>query len=280
MVNAIDLATKLNSTTAKNLVHEGITHVGRYLAERTWAWKGLTADEVKDIKSAGLNIFSLFEKGGNKAAYFTGSQGVADAKDAYTWAKNVGQPEGTAIYFAVDFDAQPANFPAILEYFKSVKANLKGYKVGAYGSFKTLTFLQPQNVAQYFFQTYAWSGGNRCKFNHVFQFQNGRTLAGITVDYVNMEQKEIGAWGQPKTTDAKNPDMYRLYNGKEIYDTSYPTKVFVKLHDGFSCESVPNNSMSKGMIRFINESGDVIDTSDPSKANALIQSGYLIAFHS
>jgi glucan-binding YG repeat protein len=198
--NAIDTPSKVTATAAASLVREGITHVGRYLAEDAWAWKGLTADEANTIKAAGLQIFSIFEKGPTKVSYFTIDQAKKDAADAMQWAKNVGQPSGTAIYFTVDYDAQQKDFPAILAYFKAIKDNLKNYSIGAYGSYSVLTYLQSQNIAKYFMQTYAWSNGKHCSFNHICQYQNDKKLAGLDVDFDNLEQSEVGAWGkvQPK----------------------------------------------------------------------------------
>jgi hypothetical protein len=125
-------------------------------------------------------------------------------------AKSLGQPEGTAIYFTVDYDAQNRDFSSILTYFMMVKSTLKGYKLGAYGSYSVLNYLYSQKIADYYFQTYAWSGGLRCKFNHIYQYQNGKTLAGVEVDFDNLEQKEIGAWGQALV---KDNTKWRLRSG-------------------------------------------------------------------
>lgn len=193
MSNAIDCATKLNSTHTANLVQQGITHIGRYLGN---SWKGLEQAEVDAIKSSGLAIFSLFEKNSTKVSYFTYAQGKSDALEATGYAEELSQPHGTGIYFTVDFDAQPKDFSVILDYFKGVRDNLKNYSVGAYGSHSTLCYLKSQNVATYFFQTVAWSHGQHCNFNHIFQYQCDKPFAGINVDFVNLEQNEIGAWGK------------------------------------------------------------------------------------
>lgn len=197
MSNAVDLATKLTPVTAASLAKNGITHVGRYLSRSTW--KGLTLEEVTVLKSTGLQIFSIFEKASTYTGYFTAVQGRADAQEGYTLAKELGQPEGTVIYFTVDFDAQPKDFPAILSYFQAIKANLQGYVMGCYGSHSVLTFLRSQGVSNYFFQTVAWSNGQRTGFNNLYQFQcdkqnwNG---TGLSVDLVNLEKDDVGAWGQ------------------------------------------------------------------------------------
>src|SRR5690348_7143862 len=126
----IDCATKLNSTSAKGLKDVGITHVGRYLGH---SWKGLTLEEVNDISSVGLKIFSIFEMSPTHTSYFTKEQGIKDAQDAVAYAKELNQPEGSAIYFTVDYGGGNNDLPEVEEYFKAIKANLKGYKVGGYG---------------------------------------------------------------------------------------------------------------------------------------------------
>jgi hypothetical protein len=192
MRNAIDCATKLNATSAAALVKQGVSHVGRYLGH---SWKGLEKAEADAIKAAGLAIFSIFEKNPTNVSYFTYNQGKADALEGAAYASELGQPKGSAIYFTVDYDVQPNDFDEILAYFKGVHDNLKGYQVGAYGPYSVLTFLKSQNAAKYFFQTVAWSRGHQCNFNHIFQYQIEKQLAGINVDLVKLEQNEIGSWG-------------------------------------------------------------------------------------
>jgi uncharacterized protein YgiM (DUF1202 family) len=105
----------------------------------------------------------------------------------------------------VDYDAQANDFDEILSYFQAVKANLKGYTLGAYGSYAPLTFLQSKNVANYYFQTVAWSHGQHCNFNNMFQFQCDKDFAGLKVDLINLEKNDIGAWNQAVTQPASHP---------------------------------------------------------------------------
>lgn len=196
MVNAVD-CTGLNPTQIADLVKNGVKTVGRYLSQSSW--KGLTLGEVANIKAAGLQIFSIYESNPTKASYFSADKGKSDALDAVSLAQCVGQPEGTAIYFTVDYDAQACDLKAILSYFQAVKVNLSGYKVGAYGSFTVLNYLHENNAADYWFQTVAWSNGNRCNFLNIFQYQCDKQLAGVNVDFDNLEKDDIGAWGQEQT---------------------------------------------------------------------------------
>lgn len=192
-VNAVD-CTGLSPSSIANLVKNGVKTVGRYLSHSTW--KGLSLGEVANIKAAGLQIFSIYESNPTKASYFVTGKGKSDALDAMALAKAVGQPEGTAIYFTVDFDCQGADFPKILAYFKEIKANLVGFKVGAYGSFTVLNYLHQNNVADYWFQTVAWSNHQVCSFLNIYQSQCDTKVAGVPVDIDQLMTSDIGAWGQ------------------------------------------------------------------------------------
>jgi hypothetical protein len=197
-INMIDCATKLDATSAATLVKLGIKVVGRYLSHSSW--KGFTAAEAAIAKAAGLGIVSIFENAfpsPTNRAYFANAKGVSDANFAFKLAKEVGQPEQTAIYFTCDFDAQAADLPAILDYFKGVKATLKSYKVGVYGNYNAVKAVHDAGLADYFWQTYAWSAGLHNTFLHIMQYRNDTTLPGINfgVDYDNMEKSEVGAWG-------------------------------------------------------------------------------------
>lgn len=192
-INAVD-CTGLNPSQITSLKNNGVTTVGRYLSHSSW--KGLNVGEIANIKAAGLQIFSIYESNPTKASYFTADKGKSDALDAVSLAKALGQPEGTAIYFTVDYDANSADLPSILAYFQAVKANLSCYKVGAYGSYTVLNYLHDNNAADYWFQTVAWSSGQHCSFLNIYQFQCDKTLGGVNVDYDNLEKSDIGAWGQ------------------------------------------------------------------------------------
>ncbi|WP_164525523.1 DUF1906 domain-containing protein [Siminovitchia acidinfaciens] len=102
------------------------------------SWKTFNTAEAKAVQGAGLKLISIFQKSANYSGYFTESQGVSDGKEAERYARAVGQPEGSAIYFAVDFAAQPIHMRGILNYITGVKKTLKGYKVGLYGSYAVM----------------------------------------------------------------------------------------------------------------------------------------------
>lgn len=192
MANGIDCASKLIASTAKGLKAAGVDYVGRYLGPSN-SWKALTASEVTAINEAGLKIWSIYETSPTSKAYFSKSKGESDAKAAASYAESIGQPKGTPIYFAVDYDAQTADLPAILAYFQGARSASTDYKVGAYASYSVLSYLHDHSAADFYWQTYAWSRGNQAHFACLYQHQNGVSVAGVSAD-LDQILSTIGGW--------------------------------------------------------------------------------------
>ncbi|MGV3464512.1 MAG: glycoside hydrolase domain-containing protein [Heyndrickxia sp.] len=189
MAKGFDCATKLTTASAKSLKAAGFDYVARYLP--TTDWKALTTAEVKSIQDAGLKLISIFEKNSTKVSYFSEAQGIADAKDAYNYAKSLGQPKGSAIYFTVDYDAQTNDMAVIKQYIAGLNRTLVDYEVGIYGSYAVMVAIK--GLVKYYWQTYAWSSGKVADFIHMYQNKNDTRVSGIGIDF-NEIKKEPGAW--------------------------------------------------------------------------------------
>lgn len=202
-MEAIDCASTLTQTAAIALKNTGIVAVGRYLGKKntTW-WKAMGAGELKIIFNAGLAVFLIWEGNPTFAGYFNYAKGVSDAALALDEAAYLGAPGGTAIYFTVDYDAQPGDMAAIAEYFRGVRDRLKGqYLVGAYGSYSVMTALSAAaGPPDRYYQTYAWSRGQVYAGNHIYQYQNDITLGGVAVDRNKIEYK-AGTWPELEGED-------------------------------------------------------------------------------
>ena len=194
-MNMIDCASPITQVIAATLTHNNVSHVGRYL---TGGWKGLKDSEIQVIKDTGLNLISIYETNPISSNYFTRDQGIQDANAAYNAAKGFGQPEQTAIYFTVDFDAQTKDFVGILNYFQGIKDTLTSYKIGCYGKFQVIQLIQSKKLADYFYQTYAWSSGQHASGIHIFQYRNDISQYGLNCDLNQVENMECGAWGEPQ----------------------------------------------------------------------------------
>jgi hypothetical protein len=130
---------KRGISSAKNLVpfvsclaDSGIRFAFRYYSQSFW--KRLTLAEARTLTGAGIEIGIVYEDGPINVNYFTSTRGQADAQRAIGFAQAMGQASGTAIYFAVDYDASLSHLSAISSYFTAVRSKLDiaGYQVGIY----------------------------------------------------------------------------------------------------------------------------------------------------
>lgn len=201
----IDCASRLTPTVAAALKSQGIDYAGRYLGTD---WKGISASEAEVIKAAGMQIISIFETNPTSRSYFTVAKGQSDAATAVSYAKSVGQPAGTTIYFTVDYGAPATDYSAIASYFSAIKGAIgPDYHVGAYGDYAVVEYLHANNVVDYFYQTLAWSGGQEAAdFINIYQYKNDVPMAGIQVDHDEI-LRDPGAWGSgtPQPVPAPSP---------------------------------------------------------------------------
>lgn len=154
----------------------GLAFACRYLAPQQSAWKVLTREEAERLSGRGLNIITVYQYVGNGPQWFTPARAREDAAIALELAAKLGQPPGTGIYFAVDFDARQ-HLSVVAGYLREVRAVLGGrYRLGVYGSFDTVEFAAKERLAELYWQTYAWSGGRVSERAHLYQWQNGVRL--------------------------------------------------------------------------------------------------------
>lgn len=171
MAKGFDAATPLNVETAASFKSNGYEFVCRYLVPPEKYWKALTKAEADIIQAAGMKIVSVFETTADRA--LGGRQaGMVDGSIAAKCAANVGQPAGSTIYFAVDFDPTPDQMQTIIDYVKGANEATPNYSTGVYGSFDVVKAVKAAGAASHLWQTYAWSGGKLADCQ-IFQYQNG-----------------------------------------------------------------------------------------------------------
>src|SRR5579863_65631 len=96
------------------LASNGIIFVFRYYSATTSIpTKRLTLAEAQALVGAGIQIGVVYEDGPTSVSYFTNGRGVQDGGRAWQYAHQIWQPAGSAIYFAVDYDASAADLAAI-----------------------------------------------------------------------------------------------------------------------------------------------------------------------
>lgn len=169
MAEIIDVSSTCGSKAAV-LFAAGVRTVIRYYSrDTTRPSKRLSAEEAHQFAAAGLRIGAVHEgRRGDKADNFDHPTGLADAAHARTYGSaTIGQPAGSTIYFAVDFDASPSEIRTrILPYFQGIAdafAHLSGegpYDVGVYGSGAVCKTMLDAGLARraWLAQSTGWTG--------------------------------------------------------------------------------------------------------------------------
>jgi Domain of unknown function (DUF1906) len=166
-LQGIDLPT--DASDALNEIRDSkLDFVARYYRSPTSRWPTLSAGEAQRLSSLGVKIVAVWEWHSHDPGYFSYTSGYSDATNAYSQAKAIGQPAGSAIYFAVDYNAPGSDIGGpIQQYFQGVAAGLAAagggrseYRVGVYGSGAVCDAMKRAGLAQYTWLTgsTAWAG--------------------------------------------------------------------------------------------------------------------------
>ncbi|MDC3414698.1 DUF1906 domain-containing protein [Aquibacillus sp. 3ASR75-11] len=171
------------------MANEGYDFLCRYYAP-SGEDKLLSKSEAQDISNAGMDVVTVWEWGNTSASHFTYNNGLDDGRSAVSRALEVGQPFDTAIYFAVDYPASMEDISSIKDYFSGVQDAMNesrhynggGWVPGVYGSYMVVREMDNAGIL-YKWQTYTWSSGKVYDYNNIYQYSNGQTVCGHSVDY-------------------------------------------------------------------------------------------------
>jgi hypothetical protein len=143
------------------------------------------------LKKAGIKVGLVFESTSGRAlaGFDAGKQDAAFAKDR----AHVLGLDGMPIYFAVDFDATDAQKPTIARYLEGAVSVLGKSHVGVYGGYHVVKYLVNMKTCDWFWQTYAWSGGAVHPSTHIYQYSNGHSVAGVSCDFNKASQAGLGS---------------------------------------------------------------------------------------
>ena len=190
---------------AQELKGSGLHFVARYYRSPLSRWPTLSPEEANSVSSNGMKLVAIWEYLSRKPEHFTYEKGFSDAITAYQQARGIGQPSGSAIYFAVDFNAQePYISGAINQYFRGVRAALAAagggsppYRVGVYGSGAVCAYLKRMQLAEYTWlsASTAWSGSR--EFGN-WNIKQGLRSPMLTFDHdINEAQGDYGGFTVP-----------------------------------------------------------------------------------
>lgn len=168
----------------------GVTFIGRYLGGNPD--KDLTADEALRLSHAGFNLITVFESSADRAL-LSRPAGEEDAVAAQLQLARIGNPHAP-VYFAVDFEATPAQMGSIRGYLQGATAQLGRDRVGVYGSYSVVHELMSLDNVKYGWQTIAWSHGRWSPHAQIRQIMIEQSIAGITCDIDRVFAVDYGQW--------------------------------------------------------------------------------------
>jgi glycoside hydrolase-like protein len=167
LARGIDLPTDARDVSLE-LKESRLDFVARYYRDPASRWPALSAGEARAVSSAGMDLVAVWESHSHRPDYFSYASGYYDALAAYRQAKAIGQPSGSAIYFAVDYNAQEPDVRGpVDQYFRGIAAGLaaaggpaRDYRVGVYGSGAVCDYLKRTRLAEYAWlsNSTAWTG--------------------------------------------------------------------------------------------------------------------------
>jgi hypothetical protein len=143
---------------------------------------------VEGLHSVGIKVFSIYELGyPTKMSYFTATQGTHDGLAACQTAKVLGQPQGTSIFAAFDYDptVQDINGP-LKDYMAAFRTQCQkfGYLASAYGSGLLLQAYTNLGICHHSFLagSTGWSGYENFKDKASILQGASASVLGMDVD--------------------------------------------------------------------------------------------------
>jgi peptidoglycan hydrolase-like protein with peptidoglycan-binding domain len=169
----------------------GATFVVRYVSHDES--KNLSAGGAQLLSDAGFDLAVVWESTQCRAREGNAA-GAADAHTAAAQAKASGMPANRPVYFAVDFDASDDDLPGVVDYLAGAASVLGRRSVGVYGGYRVVGHCLDQKVAQFAWQTYAWSAGRRDPRAQLYQHRNGVIIGGVSCDRDTAFAADFGQW--------------------------------------------------------------------------------------
>lgn len=206
MARVIDTNTNCTGHL-EDLKRRGVEVIGRYYAAR--GDKRLTQTEAQAISDAGLKLFIVYEDSGSPV--LSVDRGRNDAQIALRMARFIGQPKGSAIYFALEHLPDgygEADIPGVKLYFEGIRRAFAGeYAVGCYANGSALDALLDAKLIQYAWlsASLGFHGSREFLKTDRWHLQQEVPIdlnwGGVSVDTNKVQHAEFGAWSLPAPSE-------------------------------------------------------------------------------
>lgn len=187
-----------------------VPFVFRYL---TGAGKSMSYAELSSLTKRGIGVGVVMETSA-QAALGGYAVGRYQAHSAIAARSNLGMSPETVISFAIDWDVTNTQMNTkVREFFRGVFSLLPERLVGIYGGYRAIAMAPTMG---FYWQTYAWSGGRVHSRTHLYQYKNGVSRNGGTVDLNRvLKPFSVHPTPAPHPITRKGVRMLALYSGSD-----------------------------------------------------------------
>ncbi|QLY32497.1 DUF1906 domain-containing protein [Nocardia huaxiensis] len=195
----------------------GYDFVVRYLSPGGPSLPGklLTPAEADDLRAHGVSIVSNWETTAARMLDGYGA-GVTDARAALAQVLRCGGRTDRPIYFSADFDATPQQQQPINAYLDGAASVLGRANVGIYGGYWPISRALNAGIAQWAWQTVAWSGSNRDPRAQILQTGEQVYVDGVQCDVNETDKIDFGQWDFEQEEPDLTPEQEEMLRDVQI----------------------------------------------------------------
>jgi hypothetical protein len=288
-IQIVDTGHGTNADFLRPIADNGVKTIFRYYAqENNIPGKNITSRERDMIFDHGMSICIVYQDKAYLPGRFTALSAREDANFCLARAAEIRQPEGSAIFFAVDNDSNSDD--EVITYLRAVNRIVgRRYEIGCYGSGGHCTAALNAGVVTmtWVAEAPAW-GGTR-------QFMN----SGLWHLYQNKTQIEdspiMSAGGIPIDTNVLNPrynsiGAFDRYGNRVVYDPitlqiNYDRRMFVSATQ-LNVRDRPNGNVIAHMcvartvhVLDVSDGWAMIDTNEDGLADGFCSMSHLRPLH-
>lgn len=231
MIKGFDTIARLDLDKAAALRSLGYEYAIRYCVPGYS--KSITAQEAEALHSAGLRIGLCWETTAARAKAGAAA-GLADGRSAKEYAAAIGAPEGTVIFFAVDYNAPAADYDKIAAYMIAAATSCRPYKLGIYGPYHVVEEMEWREIGESYWQCVAWSDGQWSSHAQIRQRQGNVPTGIVTID-VNTADSTVGLWSREET-----PMIYKFTPAEMGIYLNRNKKTITQIKAELGCDVICN----------------------------------------
>lgn len=215
----------------QGLADHGINTIIRYYSdEDNLPCKNVTPHERKILHDHGFFLAIVYQFKGREPGRYSKQSGVKDAAFCLKRAKEMNQPEGSAIYFGIDADTGTHDLAGVLAYLDEInKAFNRRFLVGCYAAGTICKAVLEKGLATFTWvpEAPAWSGtrafmnsGNWTFYQNKTDMKRSGLSKGhgieVDTDIVNPKFDTIGAFDKDGTlVKYKQQDVEAIANARK-----------------------------------------------------------------